>query len=115
MLVKVYGSAVFGVDAMTITMEVDSSQGVTQYSIVGLPDSAVKESLFRIVSGLRNSGIDRPRAQILINMSPADIKKEGAAYDLPIAVGMLAVSGIVPAEHLSDYVIMGEMGLDGAL
>jgi magnesium chelatase family protein len=115
MLVKVYGSAVFGVDAMTITMEVDSSQGVTQYSIVGLPDSAVKESLFRIVSGLRNSGIDRPRAQVLINMSPADIKKEGAAYDLPIAIGMLAVSGVVPVEPLAEYVLMGELGLDGGL
>ncbi len=115
MLVKVFGSAVYGVDAMTITMEVDASQGVTGYFIVGLPDKAVSESLDRILTAMRNSFISRPRAKVLINMSPADIKKEGAAYDLPIAVGLMAAAGVIPTEALSQYVIMGELGLDGSL
>lgn len=115
MLVKVFGSAVYGVEAMTITMEVDASGGVTNYFIVGLPDNAVKESLDRVTSALRNSRLEKPRSKVLINMAPADIKKAGAAYDLPIAVGMLAVSGQVNPDHLSEYIIMGELGLDGAL
>jgi magnesium chelatase family protein len=115
MLVKVFGSAVYGVEAMTITMEVDASSGVTGYFIVGLPDNAVKESLDRVTSALRNSRLERPRAKVLINMAPADIRKAGAAYDLPIAVGLLAVAGHIQAERLTDYVIMGELGLDGAL
>ena len=116
MLVKVFGSAVYGVEAMTITMEVDASSGVTGYFIVGLPDNAVKESLDRVTSALRNSRLERPRAKVLINMAPADIKKAGAAYDLPIAIGMLAVAmQIRNPEVLSDYIIMGELGLDGAL
>jgi magnesium chelatase family protein len=115
MLVKVYGSAVYGVDAITITMEVDASQGLTSYFIVGLPDNAVKESLDRISSAFRNSRIERPRAKVLINMSPADIKKEGAAYDLPIAVGLMAAAGVVPEDSFNDLVIMGELGLDGHL
>ncbi|MBS1630450.1 MAG: YifB family Mg chelatase-like AAA ATPase [Bacteroidetes bacterium] len=115
MLVKVFGSAVYGVDAMTITMEVDAAQGLTSYYIVGLPDNAVKESLDRIASAFRNSRIERPRSKVLINMSPADIKKEGAAYDLPIAVGLMAASGEVPPDSFSDLVIMGELSLDGGL
>jgi len=115
MLVKVFGSAVYGVEAMTITLEVDASSGVTSYYIVGLPDNAVKESLDRVISALRNCRLERPRAKVLINMSPADIKKAGAAYDLPIAVGMLAVAGQIPPERLQEYIIMGELGLDGNL
>lgn len=115
MLVKVFGSAVYGVDAITITMEVDASQGLTSYFIVGLPDSAVKESLDRISSAFRNSRIERPRAKVLINMSPADIKKEGAAYDLPIAVGLMAAASVIPEDSFKDVVIMGELGLDGEL
>jgi magnesium chelatase family protein len=115
MLVKVFGSAVFGVDAMTITMEVDATPGLPGYSIVGLPDNAVRESLDRIRSAISNSRLERPRSRVLINMSPADIKKEGAAYDLPIAVGLLALTGTVPPAILQDYVVMGELSLDGAL
>ncbi|MEO6831544.1 MAG: YifB family Mg chelatase-like AAA ATPase [Chitinophagaceae bacterium] len=115
MLVKVFGSAVYGVDAMTITMEVDASDGVPSYYIVGLPDKAVSESLDRIRTAMRNSRIERPRAKVLINMSPADIKKEGAAYDLPIAVGLMAASNAIPVGELNQYVIMGELGLDGVL
>lgn len=115
MLVKVFGSAVYGVEAMTITMEVDASSGVTGYFIVGLPDNAVKESLDRVTSALRNSRLERPRAKVLINMAPADIRKAGAAYDLPIAIGLLAVSGQIQSAPLQEYVIMGELSLDGTL
>jgi len=116
MLVKVYGSAVQGVDAITITMEVDSQPGSqTGYFIVGLPDSAVKESVDRIISAIRNNGYERPRHKVLVNMAPADIRKAGSAYDLPIALGMLAVSGQMRQELLGRYMIMGELSLDGSL
>jgi len=116
MLVKVFGSAVYGVEAITITIEVDASAGgQTGYFIVGLPDNAVKESLERIISALKNNGFERPRTKILVNMAPADIRKAGSAYDLPIAIGMLAASGQLPCEQLERYVIMGELSLDGSL
>jgi magnesium chelatase family protein len=116
MLVKVFGSAVHGVDAITITIEVDASPGgQTGYFIVGLPDNAVKESLERIVSALKNNGFERPRTKILVNMAPADIRKEGSAYDLSIAIGMLAASGQLPNDALESYIIMGELSLDGSL
>lgn len=115
MLVKVYGSAVYGVDAITITMEIDASDGAGGYDMVGLPDNAVREAMYRIFSAMRNAGITRPRAKLLINMSPADIKKEGAAYDLPIAVGLMATAGVVPENSFSDLVIMGELSLDGSV
>lgn len=115
MLVKVFGSAVYGVDALTITIEVDTPGGKPEYIIVGLPDSAVKESIERIISALKNVGYERPRMRIVVNMAPADIRKAGAAYDLPIAIGMLAASGQIPSEELSQYIIMGELSLDGSL
>jgi magnesium chelatase family protein len=116
MLVKVFGSAVHGVDAITITIEVDATAGgQTGYFIVGLPDNAVKESIERIVSAIKNNGFERPRTKILVNMAPADIRKAGSAYDLPIALGMLAASKQLPTEALGDYIIMGELSLDGSL
>lgn len=116
MLVKVFGSAVQGVDAITITIEVDATPGSqTGYFIVGLPDNAVKESLERIVSAIKNNGFERPRTKILVNMAPADIRKAGSAYDLPIALGMLGASKQLPSEGLSEYIIMGELSLDGSL
>ena len=115
MLVKVYGSAVQGVDAITITIEVDTPGGMPPNVIVGLPDSAVKESLERITSAIKNSGFERPRMRMVVNMAPADIRKAGAAYDLPIAIGMLAASEQLPHEDLSKFVIMGELSLDGSL
>jgi magnesium chelatase family protein len=116
MLVKVFGSAVHGVDAITITIEVDATAGgQTGYFIVGLPDNAVKESIERIVSAIKNNGFERPRTKILVNMAPADIRKAGSAYDLPIALGMLAASKQLPTEALADYIIMGELSLDGSL
>lgn len=115
MLVKVFGSAVYGVEAMTITIEVDLAQGSTGYFIVGLPDNAVKESIERILSAIKNIGFERPRTKVVVNMAPADIKKAGSAYDLPIALGMLAATGQIPAEQLHEYIIMGELSLDGSV
>ncbi len=115
MLVKLFGSAVYGVDAKTITVEVDTPGGVIGVFIVGLPDNAVKESTDRVISAIQNSGFDRPRARIVINMAPADIKKAGAAYDLPIALSILAATAQIPQDQLHDYVIMGELSLDGTV
>lgn len=116
MLVKTFGSAVQGVDAITITIEVDASAGgQTGYFIVGLPDNAVKESIERIVSAIKNIGYERPRTKIVVNMAPADIKKNGSAYDLPIAIGMLGASKQIPTEELQQYIIMGELSLDGSI
>ncbi|MCL6523297.1 MAG: YifB family Mg chelatase-like AAA ATPase [Thermoflavifilum sp.] len=114
MLVKTFGSAVHGIDAITITIEVDVSQGM-KYFMVGLPDNSVKESQQRIEAALKNSGYKMPRMRVVVNMAPADIKKAGSAYDLPIAIGILAASGQMPAEALSQYIIMGELSLDGSL
>jgi magnesium chelatase family protein len=115
MLVKVFGSAVYGVDAITITIEVDTPGGPLGYFIVGLPDNAVKESTERVLSAIMNTGYERPRTKMVVNMAPADIRKAGAAYDLPIALGFLAATGQLPPERLSEYVIMGELSLDGSV
>lgn len=115
MLVKLFGSAVYGVDAKTITVEVDTPGGQIGVYIVGLPDNAVKESTDRVISAIQNSGFDRPRGRIVINMAPADIKKAGAAYDLPIALGILSATAQIPHEQLHEYVIMGELSLDGTV
>ncbi len=114
MLVKSYGSAVFGIDATTITIEVDVTNGI-KFMLVGLPDNAVKESQQRIESALRINAYKWPRYKIIINMAPADIRKEGSAYDLPLAMGILAASGQIKHEKLSKYVLMGELSLDGQL
>lgn len=114
MLVKTFGSAVFGVDATTITVEVNVCTG-SLYYLVGLPDSAVKESWSRVESALRFNKYQMPRIKIIINLSPADIRKEGSAYDLPIAIGILAASEQLSSDKLSKYIIMGELSLDGKL
>jgi len=114
MLIKVFGAAVQGIDAYIVTIEANTSRGI-RFFLVGLPDSAVKESHERIVSAFHVNGFKFPSCQIIINMAPADIRKEGAAYDLPLAIGIMASVGELSAEHLNDYVIMGEMGLDGTL
>lgn len=114
MLVKTYGSAVYGVDAITITIEVNIGAG-SSYYMVGLPDNAVKESQYRVESAIRIAGYHMPRQKILVNLAPADIRKEGSAYDLTIAIGILAASGQIDAEKLASYVIMGELSLDGGL
>ena len=114
MLVKTYGSAVYGVDAITITVEVNIGQGIN-FLLVGLPDSAVKESHQRIEAALKNNGYKIPGKKIVINMAPADIRKEGSAYDLTLATGILAASEQIKADRLDDFVIMGELSLDGSL
>ncbi|MFT6996894.1 MAG: magnesium chelatase family protein [Cryomorphaceae bacterium] len=114
MLVKTYGSAVYGVDAITITVEVNISPGIN-FHLVGLPDSAVKESQQRIDAALSNNGFKLPGKKITINMAPANIRKEGSAYDLPLALGILAASTQISAPHLENYLVMGELSLDGGL
>ena len=115
MLVKTYGSAVYGVEAITITVEVNVSSGKFT-SIVGLADNAVKESLERMESAIKTNGYHFPRTKVVVNLAPADIRKSGTAFDLPIAIGTLAASDqFENAEKLSDYVIMGELSLDGAI
>jgi len=114
MLVKVYGSAVIGVEARTITVEVNIDKGIA-YHLVGLPDSAIKESSFRISGALKNSGFRFPGKKITINMAPADLRKEGSAYDLPLALGIMAASGQLEPLKLDQFVIMGELSLDGSL
>lgn len=114
MLVKVYGAAVQGIDATIITIEVNSSRGC-MFHLVGLPDSAVKESHQRILSALQVNGYKFPTSQIVINMAPADIRKEGSAYDLPLALGILAATKTVASDKLGKYLIMGELSLDGSL
>jgi len=113
-LVKTFGSAVFGIEAITITVEVNIAAG-TKFFIVGLPDNAIKESYFRIESALRNCGFRMPRQQVVVNMAPADIRKEGSAYDLTIVTGVLAASGQIETDNLDKYLIMGELSLDGGL
>jgi len=114
MLFKTYGSAVFGVNATTITIEVNLGQGVN-FFLVGLPDNAVRESQQRIKAAFSNNQLKWPGKEITINMAPADIRKEGAVFDLPIALGVLAVSEQIVADELDKYIILGELSLDGML
>ena len=114
MLIKVFGAAVQGIDATLITIEVNSSRGCMFY-LVGLPDSAVKESHQRIISALQVNGYRIPTSNIVINMAPADIRKEGSAYDLPLAIGMLGANEIIQSDKLDHYLLMGELSLDGSL
>lgn len=114
MLVKVFGSAVHGIDAIAVTIEVAVDKGIG-LCIVGLPDTSVKESHERIRSALKESGQEFPRRQVVINMAPADIKKEGASYDLPLALGILAADEKMRSDELDQYMIMGELSLDGSV
>ncbi|HVY75139.1 MAG TPA: YifB family Mg chelatase-like AAA ATPase [Puia sp.] len=115
MLVKTYGSAVYGVDAITITVEVNVMKG-KNYFIVGLPDNAIRESLQRVESAIKTNGFQMPRIKLLVNLAPANIRKSGSAFDLPIAIGILAASGqIKNIESLKRLLIMGELNLDGSI
>lgn len=114
MLVKTFGSAVFGVNAIQITVETNVATG-TKFFMVGLPDNAVKESQQRVEAALKNNGFRIPGKKITINLAPADIRKEGSAYDLPIAVGIIAATEQMQTERLNDYVLMGELSLDGEI
>jgi magnesium chelatase family protein len=114
MLVSVYGSAVFGLDAQRITIEVNIDKGIG-YHLVGLPDNAVRESNFRIAAALKNIGCKLPGKKITLNMAPADLRKEGSAYDLPLTLAILAASGQINAPNIGDYVLMGELALNGKI
>jgi magnesium chelatase family protein len=114
MLTKVFGSAVFGVDATTITVEVNVDKGIG-YHLVGLPDNAIKESNYRIAAALQNNGYKIPGKKIIINMSPADMRKEGSAYDLTLATGILVATQQIKDTKIEEYIIMGELSLDGGL
>lgn len=114
MLVKTFGSSVYGINATTISVEVNISSG-TKYFIVGLPDNAVKESLQRIESAITSTGFRMPRQKIVVNLAPADIRKEGSSYDLAIAIGILAASNQIPADTLHRFIVLGELSLDGTI
>jgi len=114
MLAKVFGSAVFGVEATTITVEVNIDKGIG-YHLVGLPDNAIKESSFRIAAALKNNGYHLPGKKITINMAPADLRKEGSSYDLTLYMGILTASKQIQTQNIDSYMIMGELSLDGSL
>src|SRR6476661_8937186 len=116
MLVKTFGSAVYGVEAITITVEVNVNNTGQHYFIVGLPDNAVKESLQRVESSIKGNGYYMPRTKLVVNLAPADMRKSGSAFDLAIALGTLAATGQVQdPERLEKFVIMGELSLDGSI
>ncbi len=114
MLVKTFGAAVHGIDAIIVTIETVVDHGFG-FCMVGLPDTAVKESYQRVQAAMVQSGAEWPRRKVMINLSPADVRKEGAAYDLPIAVGLLAGAEKIQAPQLDRYMIMGELSLDGSV
>ena len=113
MLATVLSSTLQGIDGLLVEVEVDLAPGLPQLAVVGLPEGAVKESKDRVRSALKNSGYDFPNRKITINLAPADVKKEGSAFDLPIALGILAATGKLPLERLREFAILGELSLDG--
>jgi magnesium chelatase family protein len=115
MISKVFSSAVFGIDAYLVEVEVDISSGFPQFATVGLPEGAVKESKERVVAAIKNCGYKFPQKRITVNLAPADRKKEGSALDVPISVGILSASGLIDFIKLKDYVILGELSLDGKI
>ena len=115
MLAKVLSSALLGIDAILVEVEVDIAQGLPQFATVGLPDGAVKESKDRVRSALKNSGYEFPNRKITVNLAPADVKKEGTAFDLPISIGILAATGVVSDRSLKEYILLGELSLDGGV
>ncbi len=115
MIVKIKSSTIIGIDSHPVDVEVDISSGLPQFSTVGLPDMAVKESKDRIKSAIKNSGYPFPRNRVTVNLAPADIKKEGTSFDLPIATAILAAEGIIESEAIHDYTITGELSLDGTI
>ena len=115
MLAKIISSAVVGVEALPVTVEVDISYGLPSFSTVGLAEGAVRESRERVKAAIKNSGYDFPNRKITVNLAPADVKKEGAGYDLPMALGILVASEILKSEKLEKYGIIGELSLDGSV
>ena len=113
MLAKVNSAALYGIDALRVEVEIDLASGLPQLATVGLPEGAVKESKDRIRAAVKNCGYNFPAKRITINLAPADIKKEGSAYDLPMAVGILAAEGTIEKTLLDEYLLIGELSLDG--
>jgi len=108
-------AAVFGVEACPVNVEVDVSFGLPSFAMVGLPDASVRESRDRVKSAIRNSGFEFPPHKITVNLAPADVRKAGSSFDLPIALGILAASGVVERRHVADLVLLGELSLDGSI
>ena len=115
MLSKILSSAIYGIEAYIVDVEVDIARGMFAYSTVGLPDTAVKESRDRVMAAIKNTGFDFPFGRITINLAPADVKKEGSSFDLPIAVGILNASGFIKSDRIKDFIILGELSLDGKI
>ena len=115
MLAKINSAALYGIDALRVEVEIDLASGLPQLATVGLPEGAVKESKDRIRAAVKNCGYTFPAKRITINLAPADIKKEGSAYDLPMAVGILAAEGLIQKNLLDDYLLIGELSLDGSV
>src|ERR1700704_3386997 len=115
MLASLRTAAVFGVDACPVQVEVDVSFGFPAFTMVGLPDTSVRESRDRVRSAIRNSGFEFPPHRITVNLAPADVRKAGASFDLPIALGILAAQGVVERCHITDLVLLGELSLDGSI
>jgi len=115
MIAKVLSSAVMGIDAYVVEVEVDISQGLPSFSTVGLPEGAVRESKERVKAAIKNAGYHFPSDRITVNLAPADVKKEGSGFDLPMALGILAATGMVPKDSYEDHLILGELSLDGLI
>ncbi len=115
MLARLRTAAVFGIDACAVRVEVDVTFGLPSFTMVGLPDTSVRESRDRVRAAIRNSGFEFPPHRITINLAPADVRKAGSSFDLPIALGVLAASGVVGRRHVDDVVLLGELSLDGAI
>ena len=113
MIVKILSSAILGIESYPVDVEVDTSRGLPQFSTVGLPDAAVKESKDRIKAAIKNSGYSFPKGKITVNLAPADVRKEGTSFDLPIAIGILTAEELVEIESLRHYMLHGELSLDG--
>ncbi len=115
MLSKILSSAIYGIDAYIVEVEVDLASGLFAFSTVGLPDTAVKESRDRVMSAIKNTGFDFPQKRVTVNLAPADIKKEGSSFDLPIAVGILSAGGFIKPDKIKEFIILGELSLDGRI
>src|SRR5438105_9543651 len=115
MLATLRTASIFGIDACAVQVEVDVSFGLPMFAMVGLPDASVRESRDRVRSAIRNSGFEFPPHRITVNLAPADVRKAGASFDLPIALGILAASGVVERRHVPELVVLGELSLDGSI
>ncbi len=115
MLANIISGALLGIDAYKVNVEVDMAMGLPQMNVVGLPNGAVRESKERVRSAIKNAGFPLPSRRVTINLAPADIRKEGAAFDLPMSIGMLACADVIAGDRLREYMVLGELALDGAI